>query len=172
MGYRTCTSKPSLTYSTRERFFHHDGSAPIRGSSSARCRSSRSSVPRTVFGRSPLVLPRMQSASVPNSPVLPLPRRVTALHSRVLHAVHGLRPTSRGSAPPLDRDEAAEFTFVADHTLARPCGLCHGASALGSPLAPAVSYWAARSLPRRDFHPQVGLSLSGHTAGRRSTPHP
>src|SRR6266498_5409107 len=41
----------------------------------------------------------------------------------------------------------------------RPRRLCHGASTLGSPLAPATSYGAAWPLPRPDFHRQVHRRL-------------
>ena len=47
-----------------------------------------------------------------------------------------------------------------DRPLARrPRRLCHGASTLGSPLAPATSYGAAWPLPRPDFHRRVHRRL-------------
>ena len=47
-----------------------------------------------------------------------------------------------------------------DRPLARrPRRLCHDASTLGSPLAPATSYGAAWPLPRPDFHRQVHRRL-------------
>src|SRR6266436_3635972 len=78
-----------------------------------------------------------------------------------LHAVHGLRPVKRGSAPTLSPCRGCKVPHRTDWLLARrPKRLCHDASTVGSPLPPATSYRAAWPLPGPDFHRQAHRSLA------------